>query len=103
MVSLAASALDAGWRRGPRRKRRPARTSDRLAAGFLVIDAVHREAAMQLVPRTAFVSISLSALGDPGADEVERGDFGGEHARERLAVALADHHDDLALAGLVPP
>ena len=65
---------------------------------LLMVDPVHREAAMQLVPRATFVSINLGALGDPGADEIERRDFGGEHARERLAVALADHDHDLALA-----
>jgi hypothetical protein len=57
----------------------------------LMVDPMHREAAVQSVPCTAFVGINLGALGDPGANEVERGDFRGEHARERLAVALADH------------
>jgi hypothetical protein len=65
---------------------------------LLMVYPVHREAAVQSVPRTAFVGINFGALGDPGANEVERGDFGGEHARERLAVPLADYDHDLALA-----
>src|ERR1700719_3352716 len=73
------------------------------AVGFLMVDAVHREPAVQLVPRAAFVGINLGAPGDPGADEIQRRDFGGEHARERLAVPLADYDNDLALAGLVHP
>ena len=68
------------------------------AIRFLMVDPVHREAAAQSVPRTAFVGINFGALGDPGTDEVERRDFGGEHAGKRLAVPLADHHHDLALA-----
>jgi len=65
--------------------------------GFLVVDAVHREAAVQSVPCAAFVGINLGTPGDPGTNEIERGNFGGEHAGERLAIALADHDHDLAL------
>jgi hypothetical protein len=68
------------------------------AIGFLMIDAVHREAAMQLVPCSGFIRLDLRALGDPGADEIECRDLGSEHAGERLAVALADHDHDQALA-----
>ena len=70
---------------------------------LLMVDPVHREAAVQSVPRAAFVGINLGATGDPGADEVQGSDFGGEYAGKRLAVALANHDHDLALAGLVHP
>ena len=73
------------------------------AVRLLMIYAVHREATVQSVPRAAFVGINLGALGDPRADEIKRRDFRGEHAGERLAVPLADHHHDLALARLVLP
>ena len=45
-----------------------------------------------------FVSVDFGALGDTGPDEVDRRDFGSEHARKRLAITLTDHDDDLALA-----
>src|SRR3984893_18300722 len=67
---------------------------------LLMVDPVHREAAVQSVPRAAFVGINLGTPGDPGANEIKGRDFGGEHARERLAVPLADYDNDLALAGL---
>jgi len=66
--------------------------------GFLMVDAVHREPAVQSVPRTAFVGINLGSLGDPGADEIERRNLGSEDAGKRLAVPLANHDHDLALA-----
>lgn len=56
---------------------------------------------MQLVSSARFVGINLAALGDPGPDEIKRGDLGLEHAWERLAVALADDDHNLALARLV--
>ena len=67
---------------------------------LLMVDPVHREAGMEIVPRAAFVGINLGALGDPGANEVERRDFGGEHAGERLyysqLAALAHLYDPAA-------
>src|ERR1700720_686913 len=70
---------------------------------LLMVDPVHREPAVQLVPGAGFVGVNLGALGDPGANEIERRELGSKHAWERLAIALADHHHDLALAGLVHP
>ena len=71
------------------------------AIGFLMVDPVHREAAVKLVPCARFVGINLGALGNPGANEIERRDLGSEHAGEGLAVALADHDHDLSFARLV--
>jgi hypothetical protein len=68
-----------------------------------MVDAVHREPAMKLVPCATFIRINLSAPSDPGANEVERRDLGSEHAGEPLAVALANHDHDLTLTGLVLP
>src|SRR5438477_6875079 len=73
------------------------------AVCLLMVDPVQREPRMKFVPCARFVGIDLSTLGDASADKVERRDLGSEHAGERLAVALADHHHDLALARLVLP
>src|SRR6266550_3608544 len=73
------------------------------AVGFLMVDSVHREPAMKIVPCHAFIGINRGSARDPGADEVERGALGSEHARECLAIALADHDHGLALAGLILP
>ena len=48
-----------------------------------------------------FVGVQHGALGDAALDPRQRLAFRLEHARQRLAAALADHDHDLALAGLV--
>jgi hypothetical protein len=60
------------------------------AAGFLVVDPVHRGPAMKLATRPA--SSALTVV--PAACR----DFGGKHAGKGLAVPFADHNDDLELA-----
>ena len=45
------------------------------AIGFLVINPVHCEPTVQLVPRAGFVRIDRGASGDPGADEIEGRDL----------------------------
>ena len=62
---------------------------------------LHLEARVQIVPGRRFVGVQHGALGDAVPDPGQRGALGLEHARQRLAAALADHDDDLALAGLV--
>ena len=39
------------------------------AVGFLVVDPMHREPAMKLVPCAGLVRIDRRAPGDPGADK----------------------------------
>jgi hypothetical protein len=39
--------------------------------GFLVIDPLHDEAAMQGVPRAGFVGVNFGALGGLAADEIK--------------------------------
>src|SRR5271167_4250224 len=73
------------------------------AVGFLMVDPVHREAAVKLVPGASLVGIDLSAPGDSGADEIERRDLGSEYARQSLAVALANHDHRPTFARLVLP
>ena len=68
------------------------------AVRFLMIDPVHREPAVKLVPCAGFIGINLGAPGDPGSDKVKRRDLGSEHAGQRLAVALSDHDHDFTLA-----
>jgi hypothetical protein len=50
------------------------------AVGFLVVDPVHREAAMKLVPCAGFVGVDFGTPVDPSTDEIERSDFGSKHA-----------------------
>jgi hypothetical protein len=45
------------------------------AVRFLMVDPVHREPAMKLVPCPRFVGIDRSAAGDPGTNEIQRRDF----------------------------
>jgi hypothetical protein len=42
------------------------------AIGFLMVDAVHREAAVQLVPRAGFVGVDFGAPGNPPRRYCER-------------------------------
>jgi hypothetical protein len=71
--------------------------------GFLMVDALHDEAAMQRAPGPGLVGVNFCAPSDLAADEVKRLIFGAEHAGERYPVALADHHDALPPARLVLP
>jgi hypothetical protein len=57
------------------------------AVRFLMVDPVHREPAMQLVPRASFVSVNFSALGDPSANEEGRSTLGARLS-QRAGAAL---------------
>ncbi len=45
------------------------------AIGFLMVDSVHREPAMKIVPCHAFIGINRGSSSDPGADEIQRRTF----------------------------
>ena len=80
---------------------RPIRAGAVERIGFLVVDALHFEAAIQAVPRASFVSVDGSPLGDASANERDRLRFTLEDGRDRVAVTLANDDDDFALAILV--
>ena len=68
-----------------------------------MVDPVQFELGVQIIPCRRFVGIQRGFRRDVGADEVQGFRFAAEHAGQRLAAALADHDNDLALAGLVLP
>jgi hypothetical protein len=71
------------------------------AVGLFVVDALHFEAGVKIVPGRRLVGVHDPSLGEARADEIERLPFRAEHGRERIAVALADDDHGLALARLV--
>jgi hypothetical protein len=66
--------------------------------GFLMLDAAHLEAGMQIVPAGRLVGVDDSTLGDASANERQSLSLGAEHGRDRVAAALANDDDGLALA-----
>lgn len=72
-----------------------------IAVGELVVDPLHLKAGLQGVPRRRLVSVDDGAGLHAILDEGQGGALGAEHGGDRLAAALADDDDALALAGLV--
>src|SRR4051812_29747648 len=68
---------------------------------LLMVDPLHFKPLMQMVPSGGFVGVNGCALGDPSANECRGAAFAVEHGGDRIAAALADDHDHLALAALI--
>ena len=66
-----------------------------------MVDPLHREPGVQLVPGRALVGMQHGALGDPLADRRHGGRFGRGHLHQRATLALAHDDDDLAFVRLV--
>src|SRR5947208_3181134 len=79
----------------------PIRASAVEAVSLFVIDTLHFEAAMKLIPVSRFVGADDSALRNPSLDERESMFLGTEHGRQGVAAALANHDHGLTLAGLI--
>jgi len=71
------------------------------AVANLMVDPLHREPGVQLVPGRALVGVEHGALGDPLADHRHGGRLGRDHLHQGPTVALAHYDDDLALVRLV--
>src|SRR3984957_10511624 len=68
---------------------------------LLVVDPLHFETLMQVIPSAAFVGVHNRALSDASADESRGLAFGIENGRNRIAAALRHDNDHLALAALI--
>ena len=71
------------------------------AISFFVVDPGDLEILVQAVPGAGFIGVQLRALGDARLDEVCGVAFALEDCRDRIAAALANDDDALALAVLV--
>ena len=71
------------------------------AIAVLMVDPLHGEPGVQLVPGRALVGVNQGALVDPLSDRRHGGLLRRAHLRQRPAVALAHHHDNLTFARLV--
>lgn len=71
------------------------------AVGHLMVDAVGLERLVETVPALSLVSVNDGAGEHAGLNRVHALSLGTEGKGEGLTVALADHDDDAALAGLV--
>jgi hypothetical protein len=58
------------------------------AVALLMVDPLHGEAGVQLVPGGALVGMNRGALGNPMADCRRGGPFSREHVREQLIALL---------------
>lgn len=72
-----------------------------VAVALLVIDAVGGEGLVQPVPALRLVSVNDGSGQHAGLNRLHGLSLRAEREGEGLAVALADHDDDAALAGLV--
>src|SRR4051794_13115828 len=80
---------------------RPIRAGAVEAVRLLMVNALHFEAAVQRVPRAAFVGMHDRAGLDASLNEADGLTFRGEHGGDRVATALADDNHGLALAVLI--
>src|SRR5689334_22162695 len=71
------------------------------SVAVLMVDPPHGEPGVQLVPGRALVGVNQGALVDPLSDRRHGGLLRRAHLRQRPAVALAHHHDNLTFARLV--
>lgn len=71
------------------------------AVRLLVMDRADLETVRQASPRPGFVNVDRGPLGDAALDEIQSVGLAAEHGRQRIAVPLADHDDDLPLAALI--
>src|ERR1043166_3450912 len=68
---------------------------------LFMIDPAHFVTSMKCVPVRRIVGVDDGALGDPRLHKCEGLPFRFEHRRNAVAVALANDHHGLALAGLI--
>ena len=68
------------------------------AVGFLVIDALHFKAGVKVIPSVGIVGIDDGSFGNPRPDKIQRLSFGAEHGGKRIAIALTNDDNALALA-----
>ena len=71
------------------------------AVGAAMVDPLHLEVGVKVIPRGRGVGMEHGALGDASLDEAERRALRLEDGRDAVAVALADDDDGLPLAVLV--
>ena len=72
-----------------------------MAIGFRVVDAGHRERAVQHVPMAGLIGMDGSAGSGASLDEGHAIGFAAHHGSQGAALALAADNDNAALAGLV--
>src|SRR5580704_17259926 len=71
------------------------------AVSLLMVDAMQSVASVKRIPASRLIGIERRFRRNPLANEGQRVGLVAEHARQRLAAALADDDDDLAFAGAV--
>ena len=59
------------------------------AVRLLMVDALHLETFMEVIPSMGFVGTNGRGLGDVAADECSGAALAAEHCRDRIAAALA--------------